>query len=258
MYSYHTVINPPCSDIQIAIFSIDSIFNATAPYELNFDGSSYGISDNIDNLSVGTHYYTVTDRYGCSFSDSIQINLSGSFTLSIGNDQTIELGEDVKLVPEASIELDNYIWGPPDIINCENDCNELLITPISSTYIYIEATSDLNCTIYDSVMITVIKSRKVYIPNAFTPNNDGLNDYFSVFGLIPNVQKINNMQIFDRWGKMIFEQNNFVPNEPNTGWDGTMDGEYLITGSFVYNIDVLFLDNETINYQGVVTLIIIR
>ena len=63
------------------------------------------------------------------------------------------------------------------------------------------------------------------------------------------------MQIFDRWGKMIFEQNNFVPNEPNTGWDGTMDGEYLITGSFVYNIDVLFLDNETINYQGVVTLI---
>ena len=255
MYSSHTVINPPCSDIQIGIFSIDSVFNATGPYELNFDDSSYGINDNIDNLSVGKHYYTIKDRYGCSFSDSIQINPSGSFTLTIGNDQTVELGEDVILIPEASIELDNYIWGPPDIINCENDCNELLITPISSTYIYIEATSDLNCTIYDSVMITVIKSRKVYIPNAFTPNNDGLNDYFSVFGLIPNVQKINNMQIFDRWGKMIFEQNNFVPNEPNTGWDGTMDGEYLITGSFVYNIDVLFLDNETINYQGVVTLI---
>jgi hypothetical protein len=54
---------------------------------------------------------------------------------------------------------------------------------------------------------------------------------------------------------MIYEQNNVVPNEPNTGWDGTMDGENLMTGSFVYNIDVLFLDNEIINYQGVVTLI---
>ena len=79
-------------------------------------------------------------------------------------------------------------------------------------------------------------------------NNDGLNDYFSVFGLIPNVQKINNMQIFDRWGKMIFEQNNFVPNEPNTGWDGTQGGTDVDPmDAYVYVIkvkDIKYVDRK--------------
>ena len=255
MYSTHTVINPPCSDVHIGTFFIDTVYNGTEPYVLNFDGNIYNISQKIENLAVGEYHYNLSDRYGCTYNDSIVINPSASFTIDLGEDLIIELGESIHLIPESSIQIDNYLWGPTGISNCADNCTELVYTPLTTMYIYAQATSEENCTITDSVLVQVIKSRKVVIPNAFTPNNDGLNDYFTVFGTVPNVQMIEKMQIFDRWGNNIYTQKNFIPNEPNTGWDGTYEGTILKTGSFVYTIDVRFIDNEVVTYHGVVTLI---
>ncbi len=63
------------------------------------------------------------------------------------------------------------------------------------------------------------------------------------------------MQIYDRWGKLIFEKTIIPINSQDQGWNGTIDGSPLKTGAYIYSIDVRFIDNATLNYQGTVTLI---
>lgn len=255
MYSIANIHNPPCEDGVTAFFQIDTIYNGKDPFNFVFDGTNYNINHRIENLPPGDYYYSITDRYGCYYEDSATIYPSGSFTIDLGNDITVELGESIHLVPESSIEIDNYLWSPEGVNNCEVNCTELEFTPTESVYVFAQATSDLNCTKYDSVFIDVIKTRKLYIPNAFTPNNDGLNDVFMVVGSAPNVQNIEQLQIFDRWGKLIFIKEDFPPDDIDSGWDGSYEGNILKTGTFIYSIDVVFFDNAIINYSGTVTII---
>ncbi len=88
----------------------------------------------------------------------------------------------------------------------------------------------------------------------FSPNADGVNDYFTIFGDVPNVQRIEKMIIFDRWGGVVFEQKDFLPNQLLEGWDGKFKGKPLNDGVFVYLIEIRFLDDEIIRYTGDISL----
>jgi gliding motility-associated-like protein len=76
--------------------------------------------------------------------------------------------------------------------------------------------------------VTIVPAMTLYIPNTFTPNGDGLNDTFGVSG---EAIKEFTMQIFNRWGRLIYET-----ADPNKRWDGKQDGEMALTGTYVYRI----------------------
>ncbi len=97
-------------------------------------------------------------------------------------------------------------------------------------------------------------NKEIYIPNIFTPNNDGNNDYFTVFNK-SNALKIEKMMIFDRTGKLIFQKSDFPLNMQYMGWDGTMDGQLVNNGVYVYIIKVKFEDGEYKQYAGDVTIL---
>ncbi len=97
--------------------------------------------------------------------------------------------------------------------------------------------------------------RKVFIPNAFSPNQDGSNDYFTIYGAVPNVTEIESLMIFDRWGELVFEKGAFLPNEPAIGWDGSFRGKIQERGIYTYVTKVRFLDQELVVYSGNITLI---
>ena len=73
------------------------------------------------------------------------------------------------------------------------------------------------------INIIVLPQVRIYIPNAFSPNFDGYNDYFTLFSN-DEVEEILEMSIFDRWGEHVFQRENFQPNDPILGWDGM--GQY--------------------------------
>ena len=253
--SSNTIENPSCSYTNNGSFTIDTILFGNSPYTLLFEDEEFEYGETISNLAEGNYSYSITDKDGCSFQDSITIESPEEFSINLGPDLEIDLGDIVILTPNPNFPIDNYVWEPSELIDCKIDCDEIILSPSSSTIITSVAQSTNNCITSDTVSIIVNSIRKAYFPNAFTPNNDGLNDYFTVFGSIPNIQKVEKMLIFDRWGKIIYEEYNFIPNEPTSGWDGTHNGAILKSGSFVYLIEVRFLDNEVIKYRGIVTLI---
>jgi gliding motility-associated-like protein len=95
--------------------------------------------------------------------------------------------------------------------------------------------------------IEVMVDFNVYIPNAFTPNDDGLNDVF-----IPVLRGVKryNLQIFDRWGTVIF-----TSNDPQVNWDGTLSGEGCSVGSYNYKLVLLNTSGEEKEFKGTLNLI---
>jgi len=87
----------------------------------------------------------------------------------------------------------------------------------------------------------------VFIPNSFTPNGDGNNDFFQVYG---ESVKVIDLKIFNRWGELVYQSNNVF-----AGWDGTYKGIPQNPGVFSYAVQITFLDNSTLNKQGSVTLL---
>ncbi len=94
----------------------------------------------------------------------------------------------------------------------------------------------------------------VYIPNVFSPNGDGLND---IFYLQSNneITIVSSLRIYDRWGNEVFEEFDFLPDDPEHGWDGTHKGELMNPAVFIYVAEVQTLRGETVQLQGDITLV---
>ncbi len=127
------------------------------------------------------------------------------------------------------------------------------MTPLQTTTYSITVFNESGCLSTDEVTVTVEKKKLVYVPNAFSPNSDGDNDVFMIYGG-NDVLKIKSFQIFNRWGAVVFEQNEFQPNDPQYGWDGTYKGQTLNPGVFVYFAEIEFIDGKVEIFKGDLTL----
>ncbi len=246
--------NPSCSFLQDGSVGLEMITGGAPPFEVYINGEL----DNDQmafNLGGGDYVYRIEDRYGCTFEDTLRLTTPIPFTVDLGDDISIELGEAVVLSPIFSLPVEDFTWSPAAAINCEPDCSNPTFTPTNSLTVFINATSTMACVASDSLRINVDVIRKIFIPNVFSPNDDGTNDTFTIFGGIPDVQEIEQLTIYDRWGGLIFQQNNFPPNDITLGWNGTARGKTLNPGVYAYAARVRFIDGELIEYSGGVSLV---
>jgi gliding motility-associated-like protein len=106
----------------------------------------------------------------------------------------------------------------------------------------------------DSLVHLVLGVYKMFIPNVFSPNGDGLNDYFTVFAG-DDVKEILTLQVFDRWGGLIYETANLSEGESHDGWDGKRKGKLVEEGVYMYQIRVVFQDGKEREITGSLALI---
>ena len=102
--------------------------------------------------------------------------------------------------------------------------------------------------------IQVEKPRHVFVPNAFSPDNDGNNDTFTIYGG-DDVAKIKNFKVFDRWGAVVFSNADFQANDETQGWNGKVDKKNNTGNVFIYFAEIEFIDGRVEIYKGDVTAI---
>ena len=112
-------------------------------------------------------------------------------------------------------------------------------------------TSSIGC---DSLVHLDLQFYQVFFPNAFSPNNDGHNDSFTIFGG-NDLTEIVSLQVFDRWGNLVFHGKNLPPNDPNAGWRGLHNGQPVPNGLYVYTTQLLMDDGKTHPFSGSVVLL---
>ncbi len=106
----------------------------------------------------------------------------------------------------------------------------------------------------DSLVFLDLQYYKIFKPTAFSPNSDGNNDTFIIFG-DSDLKQISNLQIFNRWGDLVFQRQNIAPNDAATGWDGFFKGKPAPNGVYVYLVNVIMDDGIERQFSGAFTLI---
>ncbi len=128
-----------------------------------------------------------------------------------------------------------------------------LVVSTEGTYT-VTITAAGGCTATDSVTITLEDGAYVYVPNAFSPNNDGVHDWVTIY-IGSSVRRVVSFQIFDRWGEHVYSRKDFVPDQDVEGWDGRYRDKWLPPDVFVWFALVEFQDGRQQLYEGSVTLI---
>ncbi|WP_343689397.1 gliding motility-associated C-terminal domain-containing protein [Chitinophaga sp.] len=118
---------------------------------------------------------------------------------------------------------------------------------IDSVTLTVVALGTLNCENNAASFTVKLKADPIYVPNAFTPNGDGLNDIFKAEG---NTIAALDMMVFNQWGELIFHT-----TTPGTGWDGTYQGKQQPTGVYMYTIRVIQNDKTIITKKGAINLL---
>jgi gliding motility-associated-like protein len=105
------------------------------------------------------------------------------------------------------------------------------------------------CEAADFITIIVDETRKVFVPNVFSPNSDGINDHFAIQGG-PDLTLIRSLSIYDRWGASIFNINNLPIDSPDARWFGDKQGEAVDVGVYLYVAEVEFTDGHIERISG--------
>ena len=248
-----------CFGRQDGFILVDSITDGDPPYLCSFDGSAFTSQKQFTNLSPGEHTLIIVDASGCEteviFSvgepQEVTVEIEGSFE---GNDPVIDLGNQVVLTiittPPYS-QLDTVVWSNGGLDSCAS-CPAITVMPTDQATFSVMVDKN-GCRDNDKLTVFVEKNRPVYIPNAFSPNDDGYNDYFTVYGGA-SVAKIRSFLVFNRWGETMYEFYNFLPNDPAIGWDGRHKDKFMNPGVFTWFAEIEFTDGSIEIYEGDVSL----
>ncbi len=245
-----------CHDRLDGQVEIANISGGFPPYQIQFGVfDEQGVGATFSNLRGGDYKLFLTDRYGCTAQQLVTVPRPDSFQVDLGPDIEVDLGEYVDLALMSNLEVSQTSWQGFEPLDCPNNCTELTLLPTQSGALEVLATSLRGCQARDTVQIDLNRTdRDLYFPSAFSPNGDGINERFSVYGATPLVQTYD-LQVFNRWGNRIFVGQNLTPNQSDDGWDGRSEGELLDQGVYVYVVDVRFLDGLVRRYGGSITLL---
>jgi gliding motility-associated-like protein len=185
-----------------------------------------------------------------TITDSIKVKVSPVAIINNGNEtELIDVGGSTTLNASSYSSGGLYYNWTPNIGLSSNSQGIIQASPQVSTSYTVQVTNGLGCKDYDTILVRVEKiCGEVFIPTAFSPNNDGINDYAKVL----NNDCIRSMSfsIFDRWGTRVF-----FSDDPKKFWDGTYKGTPMDAGIFIYHFDGFLIDGKTVNLKGNISLI---
>ena len=203
----------------------------------NTDGLSGTEIPNPVALAPVTTTYTVkaSDAYSCFVDEAdVTVTVRPLPTVNAGPDVLVQAGYDATLNATGSSDVTEWKWVPEKYLSCY-DCASPLCTPLASTSYFVTVKNQYGCKASDTIVVAVdCQESHVRVPNAFTPNNDGVNDVFVVKG----ISIIKHMVIYDRWGEKVYEHNNFIAGDRASCWNGTFRGQPSPSGTYVYFIEM--------------------
>ncbi len=200
-------------------------------------------------MGIGDFHYTftaTTNTLGCTSSDTETIHSYPPITLiNLTANSTIHIGASIQLNADGATF---YTWTPNDGSLNNTNINDPIATPTDSTVYTVYGMSEFGCLDSATIIVGLDYVEPDCVPSGFTPNGDGLNDYFHVVNL--RHQRLVDMRVYNRWGVEVFHTIN-----PEIGWDGTYEGVPQDMGVYTYVIILAHSDGTEHEITGTVTLL---
>ena len=258
---------PPNCLGELGIVNFGQIFGGVGPFMYSVDnGQSFQTLDSFENLDPGNYDLVIQDINGCEVEEPLNVPEPPQPGVDIVPEFTIQLGASQLLEPILSPSfpintIDSVAWDPMDNLTFSGSSIQALLNPVASPLDYMEYTVTLftaeGCSATATTRIWVKKDVAIYAPNVIKPDDPDQpgNGFFTLYASDLGIQEIVQLQIFDRWGTHIWDKQNFPPNQPTLGWDGTYLGEALNPAVFVWWAEVMLINGDTILMKGDVTVV---
>lgn len=224
----------------------------TPPYTYTINGGTPQESGSFYDLAAGVYQLVATDGQGCHLDTSVTVETPLAVNVAVNPlDTTLELGSSITL----NILVDNpggqtitgYAWSPAAGLTCV-DCPAPVATPYQRQDYTVVVTYGKNCTATAHSTVRVDHGPDTYIPNAFSPNGDDNNDFFTVYG---SGLKTVTMRVFNRWGEKVFDSG----DNQWASWDGTYKGVLQPPAVYTYVVELTYLDGQKKIKDGSLTLL---
>tara|TARA_B100000508_G_scaffold137355_2_gene131748 strand:+ start:33696 stop:37580 length:3885 start_codon:yes stop_codon:yes gene_type:complete len=245
---YYVDFSNPCGSVPDSTFidvievdaqaGNDTIVCPGEPVELWADGGvdyqwipSGSVSSPFDSVTTASPQYPtvytviVTDQYGCTDTATVDIDHYPLPYVQASPDYYGFPGDEINLSADGNSDHGTYTWSPGEYLSCVN-CQSPEATPPESITYEVTYVDENGCRATDDV--SIFFEGIIYVPNSFTPDGNNYNDQFFVKG--GNIEYFE-MLIFNRWGEVVFETNDF-----DARWDGTYNGQKCKDGTYVWKI----------------------
>ncbi len=176
----------------------------------------------MDPLTNMFYQLVIWDSNGCSDTDDVFVSLYELPTVDAGEDVYMALGGFAQLNASGAVD---YTWTPADFLTDAFISNPQAF-PEDTTVYYVTGVDANGCENFDSVTVFVLEQTTIVLPNAFTPNEDGINDVWKP--VLVGIGEIEYFAVYNRWGEMLFES-----SDPTIGWDGTFQTNLQEIGNYI-------------------------
>lgn len=201
-------------------------------------------------MDATTESFTVVASGGSCTADTINIKVTvnAAATVTLPASLSTTAGLELPITIQSG-DLSSYNWQARETLSC-TECPNPVLTATESQMVYLSGTNQFGCKVQDSVLVNVLQCdpATVFVPNTFTPNNDGLDDILYVRS--KTLSQLDYFRVFDRWGSIVFESHSL-----SQGWDGTINGKTAEQGVYVYQYSGKCPAGADITRSGTVTLL---
>ncbi|MEN9609993.1 MAG: hypothetical protein RLZZ628_807 [Bacteroidota bacterium] len=251
-----TVIPQTCYGEADATIQVHSIRGGLPPYAYSLSDSSYFVTfksfpDKLKHIESGNYVFLLKDSLSCIHTDTIFVPQAPQRVLKLDtSDYHLILGDSFQFNPQVNFKPKFIRWMPNLFLNCDT-CLNPIVRPLQSVHYQLVAQDEFACSVQTQVRIGVAKPQHLFFPTAFSPNQDGQNDVFTIHA-DQEVLKIMVLEIIDRWGNLHFRQTDFLPNNDTNSWNG---GNLPAGTVLMYQAKVLFKDGVEEIFTGDVTIV---
>lgn len=191
----------------------------------------------------------LSDSAGCfSSRTAVRVNVKPLPAVEAGPNRIVPFHSSITLSPAYSTDVVNFLWTPANGLSCTNCAAPSCQVNEMETYT-ISVVSDSGCVASDKITVMVeCANSNIYIPTAFTPNRDGLNDL--LHPIARGIKEITHFTIYDRLGVKMYEINNRQASDKSWGWDGTYRGINQPQTTYIYVFQAICDAGETISSKG--------
>jgi hypothetical protein len=262
----HFKLEPPSCNGTPGVLLVDQVNGGVGPFAYSIDGGqTYFPSTAFNQLQPGNYELVIQDANGCEIMEPVVVPSPLLPFVSAVPEFEIELGQNQELLatvpPPFPIALvDTVIWSPMDGLSFAGSSIQQLLNPVATpfhtTQYSVTIVTKEGCKSVARTIVRVDRQVNIYAPNVIRPDDpDGDNSTFLLFARDESVAIIRNLQIFDRWGSLLFANKDLKPNDPAAGWDGMDRGEPVNPGVFVWWAEVELIDGRKVQLHGDVTVL---
>lgn len=244
-------LDPLCPGDKNGYIHPGTITGGTPPYKLLLNNSFCPPSGK-NKLPSGNYELKIIDANQCTNAWLLQLNEPTALELTLEPDIEVEEGDPVWTQPAVVGPWDSVYISTAS--GYQSDSLEtFLLLPWQDDGVTLVAWDKNKCRYQKFRYIRLKRGKYIYAPNVFSPQNDAVNDLFTLFAS-HHVREISNLQIYDRWGGLVFDKSHFPPNDVSLGWDGTFRGKTLQPGVFAWFAIIELKNGRKFLMEGDVTL----